>query len=419
MTVTWSHVDFAKRIYCGRIGDPYVFGGSWDQYDATIGNDCSGTVSNIIEAIVNGPARMAWPRQFSTETWRPVSMGGNADPTNGPYGCQMVNSPNDFPADAALKIAISHGPGGGVNSHMWCETYDGFKMETNGSLGTCPFAQSREMDDSIANNWWYLPGPVSDPSEGDYTIFADVSYFQNPVNDQYPYRILSFRSNDGTFQDTNFAQNYHWATTNCDRNWLDAFIVYFYWRANWDASAQTLIDMVDAAGGPHPQMIVMIDLESGGNPSGDQSAGVNGAYDKLVNWLGDSRRVIGYANQGDERTMWQSKPSNLELIMAGYGANPPADNDFTKLAHQYTDGTGFGGGLPEGATPFGTPCDMNSADGVSSLQFAQSCGISPQSAPAPVPAPAPTPVTPATVVPANPSQEWIDLLTEVWKQFRG
>ena len=302
---------------------------------------------------------------------------------------------------------------------MWCETYDGFKMETNGSLGTCPFAQSREMDDSIANNWWYLPGPVSDPSEGDYTIFADVSYFQNPVNDQYPYRILSFRSNDGTFQDTNFAQNYHWATTNCDRNWLDAFIVYFYWRANWDASAQTLIDMVDAAGGPHPQMIVMIDLESGGNPSGDQSAGVNGAYDKLVNWLGDSRRVIGYANQGDERTMWQSKPSNLELIMAGYGANPPADNDFTKLAHQYTDGTGFGGGLPEGATPFGTPCDMNSADGVSSLQFAQSCGISPQSAPAPVPAPAPTPVTPATVVPANPSQEWIDLLTEVWKQFRG
>ncbi len=45
-----------------------------------------------------------------------------------------------------------------------------------------------------------------------------------------------------------------------------------------------------------------------------------------------------------------------------------------KVAHQYTDGQGYGGGPPEGAPPFGR-CDMNSADGLTAQQFAQACGI--------------------------------------------
>lgn len=45
-----------------------------------------------------------------------------------------------------------------------------------------------------------------------------------------------------------------------------------------------------------------------------------------------------------------------------------------KVAHQYTDGNGHGGGLPDGAPPFGN-CDMNSADGLDSNQFAVACGI--------------------------------------------
>jgi hypothetical protein len=35
------------------------------------------------------------------------------------------------------------------------------------------------------------------------TLFADVSEFQVPVNDSYPYRVLSVRVCDGTYQDHN------------------------------------------------------------------------------------------------------------------------------------------------------------------------------------------------------------------------
>ena len=58
--------------------------------------------------------------------------------------------------------------------------------------------------------------------------------------------------------------------------------------------------------------------------------------------------------------------------MAG-PANPPYPG---KVAHQYTDGQGYGGGLPEGCPPFGN-CDMNSADGLTPQQFASACGIAP------------------------------------------
>jgi hypothetical protein len=59
------------------------------------------------------------------------------------------------------------------------------------------------------------------------------------------------------------------------------------------------------------------------------------------------------------------------LVVAAYGRNPPYPD---KVAHQYTDGSGFGGGLPEGAPPFGR-CDMNSADGLTAEEFARACGI--------------------------------------------
>ncbi|WP_225727297.1 MULTISPECIES: hypothetical protein [unclassified Nocardia] len=203
------------------------------------------------------------------------------------------------------------------------------------------------------------------------TLFADVSYFQAPVDDSYPYRILSFRSNDGTFQDPNFAANYAWATGAADSGRLACFIVYLYWRPNWLDTARTHQDMVLAAAGPHPRMITMIDVESGGNPGGDQSDGINRGYWHLADWLGDRRRVIGYANQGDLFGMWGDRPEGVRLIGAGYGRDPRLPG---QIAHQYTDGSGYGGGLPEGCPPFGN-CDMNSADGLSPEDFAALCGI--------------------------------------------
>lgn len=74
--------------------------------------------------------------------------------------------------------------------------------------------------------------------------------------------------------------------------------------------------------------------------------------------------------------MWRTKPSGIRLVVAAYGSNPDYPG---KVAHQYTDGSGFGFGLPQGAPPFGN-CDMNSADGLTPVQFAAACGITPASA---------------------------------------
>lgn len=203
------------------------------------------------------------------------------------------------------------------------------------------------------------------------SLFADVSSFQVPVNDAYPYQIFSFRSNDGTFRDPNFAQNYRWAVNAADEGRISCFIVYMYCRTDAEQTAQAYIDMVQSLDGPHPKMISMLDVESGGNPGGDGSDWINRTYWRVADWLGDRKRVIGYANEADFFGMWCARPDGLRVIGAGYGRNPNLPG---QIAHQYTDGQGFGGGLPEGCPPFGN-CDMNAADGLSPQQFAVECGV--------------------------------------------
>jgi hypothetical protein len=104
--------------------------------------------------------------------------------------------------------------------------------------------------------------------------------------------------------------------------------------------------------------------------------------------------VIGYGNRGDLDELWPQKPDGLRLVMAAYGTNPSYPG---KIAHQYTNGQGFGGGLPEGADPFGV-CDMNSADGLHPHAFASACGITIAVEPA-IPEPAiPEPAIPEPTV---------------------
>ena len=407
MPVHRKTIEFAKVIAYDRHNNDYVYGGNWDPMNKTVGTDCSGCVVDELDAGINGTA-MEWTRHgLSTESWRPPTMGGNANPQNGPFGTVMVDKPTQFPADAAVLCAFHHGPGGGANSHTWCELNPGtnyLKVETNGDDGTVlndgtPNFNDQVLDvrdTSYANNWWYLPGPIVEdntplqhgPSgvaappagEPQDTLFADVSEFQCPLNESYwaatyqdqntgpwHYQVISIRSNDGRAK---------------------LFIVYYYWRPG-TAAVTNHMRMITNLGGPHPKMVSMIDLESGGNPSSDVSNQVNSDYVTLTKWLGSNQRVIGYANVGDERTMWQTQPSHIPMILAGYGTNPNDPNVY-KIAHQYTDGQGYGNGLPEGAPPFGN-CDMNSADGLSPSQLAAALGVSTPSA-----APAPTPAAPAT-----------------------
>lgn len=205
------------------------------------------------------------------------------------------------------------------------------------------------------------------------TVFADVSEFQNPVDGSYPYQVLSIRANDGTYKDHKFNQNYPWMRRYLDSGSLVCGIVYCYCRTNWDATAQTLIDQVNANGGLHPRAAIMLDVESGGNPGGNGSDWINRTYWKLADWAGDPRRIIGYANAGDFYGMWPDRPPGLQMVGAGYGVDPHL---IGQLAHQYSDGKyGCGGpSTPCGVSPFGN-CDMNSADGLDPFAFAARMGI--------------------------------------------
>lgn len=172
-----ANVEFAKRILADRVGNTYVYGGNWRPDNTAIGTDCSGLVIDLCDAVRNGTA-MAWTRHgMSTESWRPIEVGQ----TGTIFGTVCVASPNDFPADAAVKIAIHHGPGGGANSHMWCEV-DGVRGESNGTSGCVTGSRARSVyDTSYANDWHYLPGPITDQEDIDMaTELESISLYATP-----------------------------------------------------------------------------------------------------------------------------------------------------------------------------------------------------------------------------------------------
>jgi hypothetical protein len=64
-------------------------------------------------------------------------------------------------------------------------------------------------------------------------MFADVSGYQVPVDDSYPYQVPSIRVCDGTYQDHDFAANYAWMRTALDSGQITFGIVYTYVRSDW------------------------------------------------------------------------------------------------------------------------------------------------------------------------------------------
>ena len=171
-------------------------------------------------------------------------------------------------------------------------------------------------------------------------LYADVSEWQVAVDDSYPHPVLCIRSNDGTYCDKNWHPNYSWCKARVETGPLVFFIVYFVWRPNWQDAVDTLKFQV---GQPHPKMAVMLDVESwGGQITGNQSTGINAAFEDICGWLGDRRRVIGYGNQGDLDSLWPSRPDGARLVVAKYSSTRPSYPG--QIAHQYTDGSGYGSG---------------------------------------------------------------------------
>jgi peptidoglycan hydrolase-like protein with peptidoglycan-binding domain len=209
------------------------------------------------------------------------------------------------------------------------------------------------------------------------TLFADVSSFQDDVNDEYPYAFLSFRSNDGDYRDPHFQANLKWAKEAVASGKLKGFAVYFVWETNWLTTFETFKDQV---GDPHPQMAVMIDVESwGGRIEGNHSAEINDTRNSIVAWLDSERnalqkawdkingrsslkRVWVYANAGDFANLYPYRKS-VPVVLANYSSNPTF---LGKIAHQFSDH------YP--CKPFGYS-DMNSADGYDSVEFQKKVGL--------------------------------------------
>ena len=197
------------------------------------------------------------------------------------------------------------------------------------------------------------------------TLFADISEFQVPVDDHYPYKFLSIRSNDGTYRDKHFAQNYAWAKTALTSGRLTGLIVYFVWRTNWQECGEPPT-RVCAADNHIPSRRRMIHVESWeGQIKGDQSKDINAARDELVKWYGgDKRRVIGYGNSGDLTSAVAEPAATFRLVRSqATDSNPSFPY---KLAHQFADNYS--------TAPFG-PCDINSSDGLSPAQLAARLGL--------------------------------------------
>jgi hypothetical protein len=176
------------------------------------------------------------------------------------------------------------------------------------------------------------------------TLWADVSEFQVPVNNQYPHDLFAFRSNDGTHRDRNCAANLTWSNRAITSGRLFAYIVYYFYRPGVDCVGV----MQQMVGRPNPKMVAMIDVENaGGAILGNQSATVNTQFDRLAAWLGDPKRVIGYGNVYDLNALWPVKPPGIRLIVANYDGVATYPGMF---AQQYSDS--------QPCPPFG-PCDGN------------------------------------------------------------
>lgn len=205
-------------------------------------------------------------------------------------------------------------------------------------------------------------------------LWSDVSEWQVPVDDTYPFEVLAVRSNDGTYRDHHFIQNYTWGISALESGRLRVLIVYLVYRQDWQQDVDTLVSQIGATGFVHPGVVVMIDVESwGGQITGDNSAGINAMHGALSAWIGDSRRVIGYGNVFDLDSLWPSRPADLRLVVAAYGSNPAFPG---KLGHQFTDGATTDHLF---VPPFGY-ADVNSADGYDLDSFCTALGLDDMSA---------------------------------------
>jgi hypothetical protein len=154
------NVNFAYGIAKARDNKAYCYGGCWVADDVWRTTDCSGIVTHLLDALLNG-VRMAWSRHdLCTESYRYAGGPGS----EGPFGTIRVAKPGDIPHDAALRIGLLHGPQGGEDSHMTCTLGAEYNIaiESSSSYGQQVGGAARGYDHPMFHDWFYLPGPITD-----------------------------------------------------------------------------------------------------------------------------------------------------------------------------------------------------------------------------------------------------------------
>lgn len=197
MPILRANVDYFWSIFRPRNNKRYGYGGVWAKNDVNRTTDCSGLVTHALDACING-ANMKWSRHgLSTEAYRYVGGPGS----KGPFGTIRVARWQDIPANAAIKIGLMHGPGGGANSHM-SATVDGIAVESSGSGGQRFGGNARHYNNSLYHDWFYLPGPIINdgtttpaPPTAPGAVYLGEDYentgdrvlaLQKRLNDNYP-----------------------------------------------------------------------------------------------------------------------------------------------------------------------------------------------------------------------------------------
>lgn len=183
------------------------------------------------------------------------------------------------------------------------------------------------------------------------TFYADISSWQAPADDTYPYPVLAFRADDGVGPDSHAAHNWQ----HCQQKGLIA-VAYVVFKPGHVAP---IVNRLKQMFGPHPaRLAVMVDMESGAEFAGpgNHSLEANQMVAELGAWLGPDA-VLGYANAPDWAALWPDRPAGLKRIVAHYGAGAPNG----AYGWQY-----FGGvdnptavGFPRSCPPFGGNVDLN------------------------------------------------------------
>lgn len=196
MPIARANVEYALSIARARDRKPYGYGGVWVRDNVNRTTDCSGIVTHVLDALTRGEGGMRWSRLgISTEAYRYVGGPGS----KGPFGTVRVARPGDIPADAALRIGLQHGPGGGANSHMAC-TLQGLAIESSGSYGQRVGGPARGYNHSLFHDWFYLPGPIvgAGASSPPLDIAPGAVYLgEDHENTGDKVRALQKRLNDG------------------------------------------------------------------------------------------------------------------------------------------------------------------------------------------------------------------------------